>query len=101
MMNEQELEKEIQDKNLNAPRLTPAPIDAEIVDAYYHRVPNSAMTLCVLTLKNGFQVTGESAAVSIANFDELIGRKVAFDMARNKIWALAGYQLKSELMKEN
>ncbi len=92
--NEQSTEQMIQDKGLNAPRLNPKMIDDTIVGEYYHVVPNTTMTLCVLTLENGFQVTGESAAVSFANFDKEIGRKVAKDNARDKIWALEGYLLK-------
>lgn len=91
------IEAEIQAKNLNAPRLTPAHIDEQIVGEYFHVVPGTTLTLCALTLKNGFHVTGESAAASPANFDEAIGRKIARDNARNKIWALEGYLLRSKL----
>lgn len=95
------IEKEIQRKGLNAPRLTPQHIDDQIVGKYFHVVPHTTMTLCVLTLKNGFQVTGESAAASAANFDPEIGQKIAFDNARGKIWALEGYQLRSKLAEAN
>ena len=91
------IEAEIQSKNLNAPRLTPQHIDDQIVGKYFHVVPNTTMTLCVLTLKNGFHVTGESAAASPANFDPEIGQKIAFDNARGKIWALEGYALRNKL----
>ena len=94
---EQAIEAEIQRKNLNAPRLTPAHIDEQIVGKYFHVVPGTTLTLCVLTLKNGFHVTGESAAASPENFDRDIGQKIAFDNARNKIWALEGYLLRSKL----
>ena len=90
----------IQDKGLNAPRLTPTLIDEAIVDEYYHVVPGTTLTICVLTLQNGFTVVGESAAASPENFDEEIGRKVARDKAREKIWALEGYLLKEKLYKE-
>lgn len=93
MSSEQEIEREIQDKGLTAKRLTPADIDAVIQDEYYHVVPNTTMTLCVLTIRNGFKVTGESAAVSMENFDREIGEKIAKENARNKIWALEGYLL--------
>ena len=55
------------------------------------------MTLCVLVLKNGYVVTGESACASPSNYDEAIGHKIARDNARNKIWALEGYVLRSKL----
>jgi len=92
--NEQSTEQMIQDKGLNAPRLNPTMIDDTIVGEYFHIVPNTTLTLCVLTLKNGFTVTGESASVSMAKFDKEIGRKVARDNARDKIWALEGYLLR-------
>ncbi|MFA5040037.1 MAG: Gp49 family protein [Bdellovibrionales bacterium] len=93
MPSEDEIEKEIQEKGLTAKRLTPADIDAVIAKEYYHRVPETTMTICVLTIRNGFMVTGESAAVSLENFDEEIGKKIAYENARNKIWALEGYLL--------
>lgn len=97
MASDLEIEAEIQAKGLNAPRLTPAHIEGTIKEEYYHVVPNTTLTICVLTLLNGFTVTGESAAASIENFDEEIGRKIARDMAKNKIWALEGYLLKQQL----
>lgn len=94
------IEAEIQRKGLNAPRLTPQQIDDQIVGKYFHVVPHTTMTLCVLTLKNGFSVTGESAAASAANFDPEIGQKIAFDNARGKIWALEGYVLRTKLAEQ-
>lgn len=97
MKDEDAIEQEIQAKGLNAPRLTPEAIDAKIKKAYWHRVPDTTMTLCVLTLQNGFQVTGESAAASPENFDADIGAKIAYENARQKVWALEGYLLKENL----
>lgn len=93
-MSEQSIENEIQAKGLNAPRLTPSHIDAQIVGEDYHRFPNTTLTVCCLTLRNGYNVTGESAAVSPENFDEEIGRKIARQNARERIWSLEGYLLK-------
>lgn len=59
--------------------------------------PGSCLTVCCMTLANGFTVTGESACASPANFDEEIGKKIAFEQARNKIWTLEGYLLKQKL----
>jgi hypothetical protein len=96
---EQAIEKEIQRKGLNAPRLTPEHIDAQIVGEAYHVFPGTTLTVCALTLKNGFHVVGESAAASPANFDADLGIKIARDNARGKIWALEGYLLRSKLSK--
>ena len=94
---EQAIEAEIQTKGLNAPRLSPEKIDAVIAGEDYHVFPGTTLTVCCLKLRNGFAVTGESAAASPENFDEEIGRKIARDNARNKIWALEGYALKERL----
>lgn len=97
---EQAIEQEIQDKNLNAPRLTPADIDAAIVGKAFHVFPGTTVTVCCLTLVNGFNVLGESAAASIENFDVEIGQKIAFENARQKVWPLEGYLLKQRLFQQ-
>lgn len=95
--NEQVIEKEIQAKGLNPPRLTPDHIDAQIVSEQFYVFPGTTLTVCALTLRNGFHVVGESAAASPANFDAEIGKKVSRTNARGKIWALEGYLLRSRL----
>lgn len=96
-MTESEIEAAIQAKNLNAPRITPAEIDDKISAAQYHVFPGTTVTVCCLTLANGYNVIGQSAAVSRENFDEEIGRKVARADARDKIWPLEGYLLRETL----
>ena len=115
-MEEKDLEKEIQAKGLTAPRVTPADIEANITSAFYFtaaegvegasgHLPNSVragtalslLTFCVLVLRNGFTVTGESACASPENFDAEIGRQIARDNAAAKIWPLMGYELRSKL----
>lgn len=91
------LESEIQAKALNAPRLTPADIDAQIASEAFHVFPGTTLTVCALTLRNGFIVVGESAAASPENYDAETGRKIARDSARNRIWALEGYVLRNKL----
>jgi hypothetical protein len=116
------IEQEIHAKGLTAPRVTPADIKANIVDEIYftaeqgyqasmkekypdlaemgNQFPNSALrllTFCVITLRNGFTVTGESACASPENFDAEIGRKIARENAIQKVWPLMGYELKQRL----
>jgi hypothetical protein len=55
------------------------------------------LTFCILILRNGFTVTGESACASPENFDAEIGRKIARANAVQKIWPLMGYELRSKL----
>ena len=61
--------------------------------------PLRLLTFCVLVLRNGFTVTGESACASPENFDPEIGRRVARENAKQKIWPLMGYELKTKLMQ--
>lgn len=102
MLNSSEaaIEAEIKTKGLNAPRLSPDKIDAVIVGEDYHIFPGTTMTVCALKLRNGYVVIGESAAASPENFDEAIGKRIARDNARNKIWALEGYLLRQNLFLE-
>lgn len=67
-----------------------------IEDKRFHRLTET-LTICTLTLRNGFTVTGESACVSPENYDKEIGERVAFENAFNKIWQLEGYVLKNKL----
>lgn len=56
------------------------------------------LTFCIIVLKNGFTVTGESACASPANFNKEIGESIAYQQAFNKIWALMGYELRTKLV---
>jgi len=96
-MTEQAIEQEIQDKGKTAPRITPDHIDRMIKAEQYHVFDGTQTTVCLLTLQNGFTVTGESACASPENFDAEIGRKIARENAREKIWLLEGYLLKQKL----
>ena len=59
------------------------------------------LTFCVLVLRNGFTVTGESACASPENFDAEIERKIARQNAVAKVWPLMGYQLRQQLHEAN
>ena len=108
------IEREIQAKGLTAPRITPADIEANIASEHYFTADDgewgasrhahkpkhpqlSLLTFCVLVLRNGFTVTGESACASPENFDAEVGRKVARANAIGKVWPLMGYELRSKL----
>lgn len=110
---EQSTEAAIQKAGKTAPRVTPADIDAAIVSEYYinagdatahcanpdDHITLKCLTFCVLVLRNGFTVTGESACASPENFDQQIGRNIARKNAHEKIWLLEGYLLKQRLSK--
>ena len=119
-MNEQQIDQMIQDAGKTAPRITPDAVDANIASVHYFTAadgqvgavarstiedawdvaadaPLELLTFCVIVLKNGFTVTGESACASPENFDAVVGRQAAYRNARNKIWPLMGYHLKQQL----
>lgn len=120
------IERLIHAKGKTAARVTPADVEANIVCEHYFTaregvlgalssdgVPATAyeqakatpaalglLTFCVLELRNGFTVTGESACVSPENFDAEIGRRIARQNAVQKIWPLEGYLLRQRLAEE-
>lgn len=96
---EQAIEQDIQAAGKTGPRVTPEHVSSVILKAEYYVFPGTTVTICLLHLKNGFSVTGESACASPENFDPLIGKRIAFENARLKIWALEGYLLRNELSK--
>lgn len=91
------------DEKLGAPRpaptVTPDRLEA-IIAGEQCLQPTDTLTLCILTLANGFTVTGESACAAPENFDQAIGEKLARDNAKRKIWPLEGYLLKQRLADE-
>lgn len=95
------IEQEIKAKGLTAPRVTPADLEANIVDVEIVRhISRGGQVLrwAVLTTKNGYAVVGNpSVAVSPANDDEDIGRKVAIENSKNQLWPLMGYELRTKL----
>jgi len=92
-----EIEVEIQEKGLTAPRVTPERLEEVISSEQYHVFPGTTFTACLLTLANGYTVIGESACASPENFDASLGRKISRSNAVNKIWALEGYLLRQKI----
>lgn len=115
------LEREIQAKASNAPRVTPADVEAEIAGETYFTAadgyrsapcfdpngqpadclpppaPLELLTFCVLVLRNGFTVIGHSACGSPENFNAEIGRRIARENAEREIWKLLGFRLRDQL----
>ncbi len=105
------------------PRVTPADIEVELASEFYFTAadgyrsapcfdpngqptdclpppaPLELLTFCVLVLKNGFTVTGESACASPENFNAEVGRKIARQKAIDKMWPLLGFRLRDRLTK--
>ncbi|QIU92133.1 Gp49 family protein [Yokenella regensburgei] len=123
-MNDQQIEDEIVEKGLTAPRVTMQHIEDIIRSEHYFTAAQGyeksaadnfgddppyplatpdalhLLTFCVLVLRNGFTVTGESACASPENFDAEVGMKIARQNAVNKIWLLEGYLLKQRLFEK-
>lgn len=81
-----------------APRVTLDQIKTLIASERYF--VDDTLTICVLTLSNGYKVTGESAAADPVNFNSELGRKIAKDKATAEIWPLAGFLLRDQLHRE-
>lgn len=92
-MTDQGIESEIQEKGLTAKRVTLELLNAAIQDEEYYQPGGKKVTVCYLTMENGFIVTGESAPVSEANFDAELGKKIARQNAVDKLWPLMGFHL--------
>ncbi len=82
-----------------APRVTLESMEAHIADAHYI-LHEGVLTLCILKMRNGFYVVGESAPASPENFNEALGRKFAYENAIRQLWKLEGYALREQLSKE-
>jgi hypothetical protein len=82
-----------------APRVTQEMVDAQIVDETYTVLPSGRVTVCELTLQNGFTVRGESAVVFIENNVPEKGRQIARQKAVDQIWPLLGFRLRDELAR--
>lgn len=74
-------------------KVTPDSIKAKIAKVDYMVLPDSTVTLCNITMNNGFSVRGESACVDPRNFNIEIGKGLAYKQAFGKIWPLEGYLL--------
>lgn len=83
--------------NAKGPRVTTDDIDAAITFAQYHVFPGTTLTVCALTLRNGFTVTGESACADPANFDPEVGEQFALKDAKRKVGPLLGYALREAI----
>lgn len=90
MLTDQELETKLTQSP--APRVTKEQMQARIASTSYTRI-GETLTHASIKLDNGYLVTGESACVNPANYNQEIGEKIAYDNAFNKLWALFGFQL--------
>jgi hypothetical protein len=94
---------EMSDKESAAVQKTPNRVTldsmlAKIVDTEFINpasIPH--MTICVLTMKNGFAVVGKSAPADAGNYDRDLGHKFAKEDAVRQLWAFEGYALREQM----
>ena len=97
-----------------APRVTLADIEAAIGARYDFTAeqavgslgfpvvpPLQLLSICILSLQNGFTVIGKSAPASAANFDAELGKKFAYEDAIRQLWPLMGFALRDRLHRED
>jgi len=98
MENKPEMTNEQRDEMLASrphPSVTGDLIESKIKEIEY--VIHGVHTICYLTLENGFIVTGQSACADPRNYNEVLGKKIAYDNAFREVWPLEGYLLKERL----
>lgn len=77
------------------PHLTEAELRAKIAEVNYLR--HHTLTICVITMANGFHLVGKAAPAHPGNFDPVVGEKDAFEDAFRQLWPLEGYLLREWL----
>ena len=112
------LEREIQAKADNGPRVTPFEVEAHIRSEFYFTAEQGVLgeselgtrpaswtnldqvTICVLILTNGTKIVGvNEGPVSRENFKADLGRQYARQKAVDQIWPLLGFRLRDELAR--
>lgn len=58
------------------------------------------MTVCFITVSNGFTVIGKSAPADPGNFDADLGKKFAYEDAVRQLWPLYGFALREKLSND-
>lgn len=82
-------------------KVTKQQIEDRIMDVAFYQLPETTVTICSLALDNGYSVRGESACVDPANFDCVIGERIAYDNAFDKLWPLFGFLLAEEIFQSS
>lgn len=85
-------EKELQERTA-APRVHQSDVDAAVLRSEYTLLPDGRTTICLITMRNGFTVRGESSCVFVENYRKDIGERVAREDAYGKVWAFLGFAL--------
>lgn len=74
-------------------------LESEIANVDYARFGETG-THCVITLHNGYTVSGESSCIDPRILNEEMGKKIAYENAFEKLWFLFGYLEKQRWFEE-
>ena len=78
-------------------KVTTQEVQDAIRKVQYHRFPDTTVTVCCITLDNGFTAVGQSACVDPCEYDEGMGQSIAYKDAEGKAWAYLGFRLAEKL----
>jgi hypothetical protein len=99
-----DIEKEVNQKGLHAPRVTPSDLEANIAEVEIVKFTTKGgqvLRWAVLTTQSGFAVVGKPAcAVSPENDNAELGEKIAIRNSREELWPLMGYELRSRVSQQ-
>lgn len=79
------------------PKVTKELIEGKIFAVQYTYPVGTTLTVCVITMDNGFHVLGKAAPADPRNFDPEIGKRYAYEDAFKQLWQFEGYLLKEML----
>jgi hypothetical protein len=65
-------------------------MEAQVAKVAYVR--RETLTICIITLNSGFKLIGESACMNPADYNKIIGDKLARENAMRQLWKLEGYR---------
>jgi len=82
-------------------RVTKEYIERRIADTLFTTlVEGSTVTICQITIDNGFTVRGETDCVDPTNYNEDLGKHYAYKNAFEKLWELFGFLLAEKMYRE-
>lgn len=77
-------------------KITPEMVERSIKDIEFIERANK-LTICIITLDNGFIVTGESGVIRPELHDTILGQKYAKEKALDKVWFYLGVCLQQDI----
>jgi sRNA-binding carbon storage regulator CsrA len=83
-------------KDLKTPHITEDYIKEKIESVKY--IFSDHVTICLITMKNGFVVVGITAPAKVENHNHEVGERFAYENAFRQLWQLEGYLLRENLM---